>query len=202
MQALRRWKIALFLLSLVPLGLLIVDTFADRLGANPIEEITHRTGEWALRFLLLTLAVTPARLAFNAPRLLAFRRTLGLFAFFYAGLHFTTYIWLDQFFDARAMAADILERPFITLGFAAFVILIPLAATSTGAMMRRLGQRWQQLHRLVYLATILAVLHFWLLVKADIREPAVYAAVLTFLLGVRLWRARRRAMLQATSLRA
>lgn len=202
MQALRRWKLALFALSLVPLGVLMADTFTDRLGANPIEEITHRTGEWALRFLLLTLTVTPVRLAFNAPRLLAFRRMLGLFAFFYASLHLTTYIWLDQFFDLQSMAADILDRPFITLGFAAFAILLPLAVTSTGGMMRRLGQRWQQLHRLVYLAAILAVLHFWLLVKADVREPAIYAAVLTFLLGVRVWRARRRAALPATSMRA
>lgn len=202
MQGLRYWKIALFLLSLAPLALLIGDGFGNRLGANPIEEITHRTGEWTLRFLLLTLAITPARLAFNAPRLLAFRRMLGLFAFFYASLHLTTYVWLDQFFDVHAMADDIFERPFITLGFAAYVILIPLAATSTGAMMRRLGRRWQQLHRLVYLAAILAVLHFWWLVKADVREPAIYAGVLTFLLGVRVWRARRRAVLPATSVRA
>lgn len=202
MQGLRYWKIALFLLSLAPLALLVGDGFGNRLGANPIEEITHRTGEWTLRFLLLTLAITPARLAFNAPRLLAFRRMLGLFAFFYASLHLTTYVWLDQFFDVHAMADDIFERPFITLGFAAYVILIPLAATSTGAMMRRLGRRWQQLHRLVYLAAILAVLHFWWLVKADVREPAIYAGVLTFLLGVRVWRARRRAVLPATSVRA
>ncbi len=162
------------------------------LGANPIEYITHSTGWWTLGFLLLTLTVTPLRRLTGAAWLLRLRRMLGLFAFFYACLHFTTYLWLDQFFDPAGIAKDLVKRPFITIGFAAFLLLIPLAATSTNAMVRRLGaQRWQKLHRLVYVIAVLGVLHFWWLVKKDIREPLVFAAVLAVLLLARLLYARR-----------
>jgi sulfoxide reductase heme-binding subunit YedZ len=145
----------------------------NALGANPIETITRASGEWALRFLLITLAVTPLRRLTGLHWLLRLRRMLGLYAFAYAAAHFTIYLWLDQFFDWGAIARDILERPFITVGFAAFVLLIPLAATSNSFAIRRLGGRqWQALHRSVYAIAIFAVLHFWWLVKADIGRPA------------------------------
>ena len=157
------------------------------LGANPIEYITHSTGWWALSFLVVTLCVTPLRRLANLPWLLRLRRMLGLFAFFYASLHFTTYIWLDQFFDVKEIVKDVVKRPFITVGFAAFVLLIPLAATSTNSMVRRLGaKRWQTLHRLVYLIGGLGVIHFWWLVKKDITEPFIFAVLLAALLIIRL----------------
>lgn len=184
-------KIFIFIAGLAPLALTIADGMRDALGANPIEEITHRTGDWTLRFLLLTLAVTPLRKLLDYPQLLRVRRMLGLFAFFYACLHFTTYIWLDQFFDPQSVARDIIKRPFITVGFFAFVLLIPLAATSTDRAMRALGRRWQTLHRLVYVIGIAGVLHFLWLVKADILEPMIYAGILAFLLGYRGWNAYR-----------
>ncbi len=198
MMALRseqiRWiKTAAFLLCLVPLARLTWLAAGEKLGANPIEYITHSTGWWTLAFLMITLAVTPLRRLIAATWLLRLRRMLGLFAFFYAVLHFTTYVWLDQFFDWSSIAKDIVKRPFITIGFAAFVLLIPLAATSTNSMVRRLGAaRWQLLHRLVYVVAILGVAHFWWLVKKDITEPVLFACVLSVLLGARLaWRARR-----------
>ncbi len=183
-----RWLIkpAVFMLALLPIVILLWQGLNNGLGANPIEEITHRTGAWTLRLLLITLAVTPLRRITKQSWLIRLRRMLGLFVFFYATLHFITYIWLDQYFDMQEILKDIVKRPYITVGFAAFVLLIPLAATSTNAMMRRLKRRWVQLHRLVYLIVILGVLHFWWLVKADIREPAVYAAIVTLLLGYRL----------------
>lgn len=181
-------KAVLFALCLLPFGLYLQRWFDDALGANPIEAITRASGDWTLRFLLITLAVTPLRRLTGLNWLLRLRRMLGLFAFFYASLHFTTYLWLDQFFDLQAIAKDILKRPFITVGFAAFVLLIPLAATSTHAAMRRLGgRRWQALHRSVYAIAILGVVHYWWLVKADIREPLLYAAILALLLGLRAW---------------
>lgn len=180
-------RIAVFGLALVPFGFLLYRTYAGRLGVNPVETITHFTGDWGLRFLLLTLAVTPLRRLSGWRWPQRFRRMLGLFAFFYVVLHFATYLVFDQFFDLRAIAQDVVKRPYITVGFAAFVMLIPLAVTSTQAMMRRLGRNWQRLHRLVYAIAILAVLHFLWLVKADAREPLIYAAVLTLLLGYRLW---------------
>ena len=183
----RRVKAALALLCLVPLALLAWRGFNHRLGANPIEYITRSTGWWTLTFLLLTLAVTPLRRWSGWNWLLRLRRMLGLTAFFYACLHFTTYLWLDQFFDLMSIAKDIVKRPFITVGFSAFVLLIPLAATSTKRMVQRLGgKRWQLLHRLVYAIAVLGVVHFWWLVKKDIREPLVFAAVAALLLGVRL----------------
>jgi sulfoxide reductase heme-binding subunit YedZ len=189
-----KWvKAGTFAVCLIPLALLIWRGFAGRLGANPIEFITRSTGWWTLALLLVTLTVTPLRRLTNLNWLLRLRRMLGLFAFFYATLHFTTYIWLDQFFDPAAILKDIAKRPFITVGFAAFVLLIPLAATSTNAMVKRLGaKRWQLLHRLVYLIGVLGVVHFWWLVKKDIREPVLFGVLLAILLGARvLWRARK-----------
>ncbi|MBL8534215.1 MAG: sulfoxide reductase heme-binding subunit YedZ [Betaproteobacteria bacterium] len=180
-------KAAVFALCLLPLGRLGWLASSDSLGANPIEHITRATGWWTLAFLLITLTVTPARRLLSMPWLLRLRRMLGLFAFFYACLHFTTYLWLDQFFDWAAMLKDIAKRPFITVGFTAFVLLIPLAATSTNAMVKRLGaRRWQWLHRAVYVIATLGVVHFWWLVKKDVTEPAWFAAVLSALLSARI----------------
>lgn len=188
-------KPLLFLICLLPLGRLVVLAFGNGLGANPIEFITRSTGTWTLVFLLITLSVTPLRRLSGRSDLLRFRRMLGLFAFFYACLHFMTYIWWDQFFDWAAILKDVAKRPFITMGFAAFVCLIPLAVTSNKGMMRRLGRRWQQLHRLIYPIAAAGVIHYWWLVKRDITQPAIYAAVLSLLLGYRAvvwWRGRVR----------
>ena len=181
-----RLKPFVFLLCLVPFGQLAYRAYSDDLGANPIDAITRFTGSWSLIFLLTSLAVTPLRRVTGWNELIKFRRMLGLFAFFYAALHFATYLVLDHFFDLDRIAKDILKRPYVTAGFTAFVIMIPLALTSTAAMIRRLGKRWQQLHRLIYLAAIAGVIHFYWLVKADIRRPAQYGAVLALLLGCRL----------------
>lgn len=188
----RLLKPILFVVCLLPLALGIWDGFTDQLGANPIEEITHRTGDWALRLLLLTLSATPARRLFGWSWPLRLRRMLGLYCFFYACLHFLTYLVLDQFFDWDEIVKDILKRPYITVGFTAFVLLIPLAVTSTNAMMRRLGRRWGQLHQLVYVIAVLGVLHYLWLVKADYLQPLIYAVILLFLLLVRAWYQRRR----------
>lgn len=185
-----RWRIKplVFVLCLIPLALLAFDAFANNLGANPIEKITRRSGDWALRMLLITLTVTPARLILAQPWLLRIRRMLGLFAFFYASLHITSYLVLDQFFAWDDIVKDIIKRPFITVGFVAFVLLIPLAATSTNNMIKRMGAvRWQRLHKLVYLIAGLGVLHFFWMVKADIRSPLIYALILVLLLGYRVW---------------
>jgi len=184
--ALRNPKFWIFGICLLPLLRLLVLGGNDGLGANPIEFITRSTGTWALVGLLLILSVTPLRRLTGRADLIRYRRMLGLFTFFYASLHFVTYIWLDQFFDPAAIVRDIIKRPFITVGFAAFVLLIPLALTSTHAMMRRLGRRWQLLHRLIYLIAPLGVIHFLWLVKKDLTEPLIYAAVLALLLIVRL----------------
>ena len=184
-------KLFIFFASLIPLARLVVGVINDSLGANPIETITHQTGTWTFNFLLFTLTVTPLRKIADWPWLIRTRRMLGLFTFFYAGLHFTTYIWLDQFFDPAAIAKDILKRPFITVGFAAFVLLIPLALTSTnGAIKRMGGRRWQQLHHTVYAIGILAAIHyFWLVKPVALPYPLSYALILLLLLG---WRARER----------
>ncbi|WP_373974994.1 sulfoxide reductase heme-binding subunit YedZ [Chitinibacter sp. SCUT-21] len=155
---------------------------------NPIEFITRSSGTWTLVFLLLTLSMTPLRQLTGWSGWQNYRRMLGLYAFFYASLHFATYIWLDQFFAWGEIYTDVLKRPFITVGFAAFILLIPLAATSNKLMMRRLKRRWGQLHRLVYLIAILAVTHYWWLVKKDLSQPIIYAAVLAVLLGWRMQR--------------
>ncbi|MBZ5627403.1 MAG: sulfoxide reductase heme-binding subunit YedZ [Acidobacteriia bacterium] len=162
------------------------------LGANPIEVITHSTGDWTLIFLMLTLGITPLRKLTGQHWLIRFRRMTGLFAFFYASLHFTTYIFLDKFFDVNEMLKDIAKRKFITVGFTAFVLLIPLAVTSTQGMIRRLGKRWQMLHRLIYISATAGVVHYWWLVKADVRKPQYYALALTLLLGYRLLAAQRK----------
>ena len=186
-------KSAVFIICLVPAAQLAYQAYTGDLGANPIETITRFTGSWALIFLLTSLAVTPLRRLTGRNELIKFRRMLGLFAFLYASLHFATYLGLDLFFDFRAIGNDIVKRPYITAGFLAFVVMIPLAITSTAGMIRRLGKHWQMLHRLVYLAAIAGVIHFYWLVKADIRRPAQYGAVLALLLGFRLvvkWRPR------------
>jgi methionine sulfoxide reductase heme-binding subunit len=180
-------KPAVFLVCLVPLAQLAYGFYADDLTANPIEYITRFTGSWALIILITSLAVTPLRRITGWNALVRFRRMLGLFAFFYATLHFATYMVLDLFFDFAAIAKDIIKRPYITVGFTAFVLMIPLAITSTTGMIRRLGKRWQQLHYLVYGIAILGVVHFYWLVKADIRRPVQYGSVLALLLGYRLF---------------
>jgi len=193
------FKAALFLLALAPVVWLGWRAGAGRLGANPLEAVTHATGDWTLRFLLATLAVTPLRALTGVNALIRFRRMLGLFAFFYATLHLFTYLWFDQFFSWPDIARDIPKRPFITVGFAAFALLVPLAATSTAGMIRRLGgARWRALHRLVYLAAILGVVHFWWLVKADVSEPRLYGTVLGVLLTARLWVGYRRRSYRST----
>lgn len=195
-------KPALFIASLIPLALLVHSAIADvdALGANPIEAINRYLGDWALRFLLLTLAITPLRLLTGWHELARLRRMLGLYAFFYAMLHIASYTVLDQQFNWDEIVKDIIKRPFITVGFVSFVLLIPLAATSTNAMVRRLGgRRWRNLHRLVYAIGIGAVLHFFWMVKSDIREPLIYAALLALLLGYRIWNARRRQLVAGTT---
>ncbi len=183
---LRNPKLWLFVLCLLPLVRLFVLGFSGGLGANPIEFITHSTGTWTLIGLLVTLSITPLRRLTGRTDLIRYRRMLGLFAFFYATLHFITYVWLDQFFDLAGIAKDIVKRPFITVGFAAFTLLVPLAATSTHAMMRRLGRRWQQLHRLIYLIALLGVIHYLWLVKKDLTQPLIFGTVLVLLLAMRL----------------
>jgi len=180
-------KVTLFLAALVPLAWLVLDGMQGRLSPNPVEAITHRTGDWILNFLMLTLSVTPLRKISGWHWLLRLRRMLGLFAFFYACLHFTTYIWLDQFFAMSEVWKDIAKRPYITVGFSAFVMLIPLALTSTNSMVKRLGaQRWRKLHRLVYVIAVFGVLHYLWLVKSDIRLPLAYGVVLITLLVLRV----------------
>lgn len=182
----RLGKPLVFLLCLGPLLILVWRIASNGLGPNPVEAVLHFTGLWALRLLLVTLAVTPLRRLTGLPWLLRFRRMLGLFAFVYAALHFTAYLVLDRALVWEEILRDLTERPYITLGFFALVLLVPLAITSTRGWMRRLGRRWQQLHRIVYVIAILGVLHFLWLVKADLREPLLYAALLGGLLAARL----------------
>jgi methionine sulfoxide reductase heme-binding subunit len=184
-------KVSIFLLSLIPLTKLIIEGYFDNLGANPIEKITHRTGFWTLSFLLITLSITPLRRLTGWLWLMRLRRMLGLFAFFYASLHFLTYLVVDQFFDWESITKDILKRPYITVGFPAFVLMIPLAITSNNRLTRLLGgKRWRLLHRLIYPIAIAGVIHFWWLVKKDITEPLTFALLLAILLLMRLvyWR--------------
>lgn len=181
-------KGTVFGLSLLPLLRLVVLGLQDRLTANPIEFITRATGDWTLYFLCLTLAVTPLRRATGLNALIRFRRMLGLFTFFYASLHFLTFIWFDHFFDLAEMMRDVLKRPFIAMGFSAFVLLVPLALTSNDRMLRKLGRRWSVLHRLIYVVAIVAVLHFWWMRagKNNFAEPLVMGAVVAVLLALRL----------------
>ncbi len=194
-----RWvlKPALFIAALVPVAYMIWAAVTGNLTANPIQELEHETGLWTLRFLCLTLAVTPLRRVTGWNSLIRFRRMLGLYAFFYGTLHFLSYVVLDQFFAFQTMLVDVTKRPYITVGFTGFVLMIPLAVTSTAGMIRRLGgRRWNLLHRLVYVSAIAGVVHYWWLVKADIRSPERYAIAVGALLGFRLlylvWKSRSR----------
>lgn len=179
-------KLVLFIASLLPTAWLVWGLLNDQLGANPFEVLTRQTGLWTLRFLLLTLLIRPLAEMSKNIWLLRLRRMVGLFSFYYACVHMLTYLWFDQFFDWREIGIDIMKRPYITIGMLAFLMLVPLATTSTRKMMRRLGKRWQQLHRTLYLIAPLGVLHFLMLVKADIREPFIYGFLLALLLGYRV----------------
>ena len=184
---LRYFKLAIFLACLIPLARLVWRGFHADLGANPIEFITHATGDWTMRFLLITLSITPLRRITRQYWLIGWRRMLGLFAFFYGLLHFSTWIGLDKFFDWTEMLHDVRKRPFITAGFTGFVLMIPLALTSTAGWIRRLGgKRWLALHRLIYVTAIAGVVHYYWLVKSDHRKPLFYGALVTLLLA---WRA-------------
>ncbi len=188
------WKPAAFALCLLPLAWLLLGLAGLGgldLGPNPIEAIQDHLGIWGLRLILATLAVTPLRLAIGQAWPLQFRRMLGLFAFTYCGLHFLNYLLLDQTADIAAITEDIVERPFITIGFVALLLMVPLAVTSTNGWRRRLGVRWLQLHRLVYVTAMLACWHFYWQVKKDVTEPLIYAVILSVLLGIRLWRRAR-----------
>jgi len=190
-----RWvlKPLVFTACLGPLVYLLWGLLAGNLGANPIRTITLETGTWTLRFLVITLAITPLRRLARWSDAIRLRRMLGLFAFFYGTLHFTTYIWLDQFFDVPGIIKDVMKRPFITVGFAAFLGILPLALTSTAGWIRRLGGRnWQRLHRLIYVSAICGVLHYWWSVKADVQRPQFYATLIGLLLLYRLVVAYRR----------
>jgi methionine sulfoxide reductase heme-binding subunit len=183
-----RWvKVLVFAASLLPLAWLATGAYNDGLGANPIEFITRATGDWTIRFLLISLAVTPLRRLLSLPDLIRFRRMLGLFAFFYGCLHLMTWVWFDRFFDTREMWADVLKRRFITVGMLGFALMVPLAITSTAGWIRRMGgKNWQRLHRLVYASAVAGVVHYWWLVKSDIRLPALYGVILAGLLAWRL----------------
>ena len=184
-----KWtKVVVFLLCLIPLGGLVWRAFHKGLGANPVEFIQLTTGDWTLRFLVFMLCITPVRKMFNLPDLIRFRRMLGLFAFFYLCLHFLTYLGPDQSFDLAGMWKDVAKRPFITVGFLGFLLLLPLAITSTAGWIRRLGgKRWQMLHRTIYVAAVCGVIHYWWKVKSDIRMPAFYGTLVAVLLFWRLW---------------
>lgn len=188
------WKPSVFLLCLIPAVLVVTDAFelTGRLGANPIEEIQDRFGNWALRFILITLAITPLRRLSDWNWLSRYRRMIGLFAFFYALMHFLAWLILDQGLLLSAILEDIVKRPFISIGFLAVLLLLALALTSFTAIRRRMGRNWQKLHNSVYLAAILGVSHYWWQVKKDITEPLIYATILAVLLAARLgWRYRR-----------
>ena len=189
-----KWtKVVLFLLSLVPLEYLVWRAFQGRLTANPIEYITHFTGDWTIRFLMITLAVTPLRNLLNRPQITRFRRMMGLYAYFYGCLHFLIWSVLDKQLDPHVMWEDILKRWYITVGMAALLGMTPLAVTSTAGWVRRMGyKRWQKLHKIVYGCAALGVIHYYLLVKSDIRKPLLYAAILTVLLGYRAVAARKK----------
>ena len=195
-------RVGVFLLCLTPFLKLVWDGLRDDLTANPIEDLTHRTGWWTLTLLMVTLTVTPLRRLTGWNRLIQYRRMIGLFAFFYACLHVAIYFGLDQLLSFDYILEDIAERPYITVGFTAWVLLIPLALTSTKGWIRRLGKRWQRLHRLIYLSAALGVLHFLWLVKADVRQPLIYASVLAVLMTLRLpFFKRRRTQVRSPRLR-
>jgi methionine sulfoxide reductase heme-binding subunit len=176
-------KVVVFLACLVPVLLLVWDFHKDALGPNPVETITHTTGNWTIRFILITLTITPLRKLIHVPALIRYRRMLGLYAFFYGCLHLTTYLWLDQSFDPAGIWKDIYKRPYITAGFTAWMLMVPLALTSTAWSIRKLGgKRWQQLHRLIYFSALAGVIHYYWLVKSDVRLPLMYGAILLVLM--------------------
>ena len=183
----KKWiKVPVWILCLAPVCWLAWRAWNQDLTANPIEYITHFTGDWTIRFLVFTLAITPVRKLLKVPDLIRFRRLLGLFAFFYGFLHFSTYLGVDKFFDFHDIWADVAKRPYITMGFTAFVLMIPLAVTSTTGWIRRMGgKRWQLMHRLVYGSAVAGVIHYYWLVKSDIRQPRLYAILFGILLGYR-----------------
>lgn len=188
-------KVVVFLLGLGPLAAIVWPLWRRHIIPNPLEFIQHATGDWTLRFLLIALTISPLRKLVRLPELIRFRRMLGLFAFFYACLHFTTYLWFDKLFDVHEIWKDVYKRPFITVGFTAFVLLIPLAITSTAGWIRRLGgRRWQMLHRAIYVSAVCGVIHYYWLVKSAVIRPLTYAAILAVLLGWRAvdWIVRRR----------
>ena len=188
----RASKVLVFVLSLAPFFWLAWRAYNQRLTANPIEYVTHYTGDWTLRFICLTLCVTPLRKILKQPVLIQYRRMIGLFAFFYASLHFLTYLVADKFFDWHEILTDIGKRTYITVGFAGFLILLALTITSTAGWIRRLGgKRWQQLHRLVYVAVIAGVVHYYWSVKSDIRQPVLYGVIAVVLLGYRFFTRKR-----------
>jgi sulfoxide reductase heme-binding subunit YedZ len=184
-----KWtKVLVFLICLVPAGILIWDAYTGNLSSNPTQFLEHATGDWTLRFVAITLSITPLRKLLKQPNLIRFRRMLGLFAFFYGFCHFAIYLTFDQVFDLHGIWADIAKRRYITVGFTAFVLMIPLAITSTAGWIRRLGgRRWSTLHRAIYFTAVLGVVHFWWLVKSDIHLPLEYAAVMAALLGWRIY---------------
>jgi sulfoxide reductase heme-binding subunit YedZ len=196
-----KWtKVAVFLICLIPFADLLWRFISNDLGINPVETLQHGTGDWTIRFIVFTLCITPFRKLFKLPDLIRFRRMLGLFAFFYVSLHFLTYLGPDQSFDLSGMWKDVAKRPFITVGFAAFVSLIPLAITSTAGWIRRIGgKRWQLLHRLIYIAAVCGVVHYYWLVKSDVRKPLFYGALVGILLLFRLldWLLKRRSQVPA-----
>ncbi|MFW2438137.1 MAG: sulfite oxidase heme-binding subunit YedZ [Arenicellales bacterium] len=195
-------KTGVFFLALVPFSLLLLRAWNDELGANPIEAITDITGIWTIRFLAITLAITPLRKLTRQAILIRFRRMLGLFTFFYASLHFLTYVWLDQYFDWRFIVEDIIEHPYVIVGFTTYLILLLLAVTSPRFMVRKLGNNWKKLHRLIYPAAFLASFHFIWLVKSDIREPLLYFALFTVLLLLRIPAVKEKTPLLASWLRS
>lgn len=191
-------KPLLFILCLVPFALLVWNLFTDNLGANPVEKMTHITGDWALRILLLTLAVTPLRKLTGWHAIVRVRRMLGLYVFFYACLHFSIFLVFDHFFNIYEIMKDVVKRPYITVGFTSFVLLFPLAFTSTNNMVKRLGAaRWQRLHKLVYVIATGGILHYLWLVKADTRDPIFYAVILLVLLLFRVWEQRKHLLIKS-----
>jgi methionine sulfoxide reductase heme-binding subunit len=184
-----KWtKVLVFLVCLVPLGVLIWEAFNGGLGSNPTQFLEHATGDWTLRFVAITLSITPLRKLFRQPQLIRFRRMLGLFAFFYGCCHFAVYLTFDQVFDLHGIWADVIKRRYITVGFTGFVLMTPLALTSTAGWIRRLGgKRWALLHRAIYLTAIAGVIHYYWLVKSDVHLPLEYAAVMAILLGWRVF---------------
>jgi len=184
----RLFKIVVFTLCLVPISLLFYKLYIDDLGANPFEALTRQSGEWTLRFLLITLSLTPLKIVLKKSWPLKFRRMLGLFVFFYASIHLMTYLWFDQFFDWEEIWIDIVKRPFITVGMLSWFILLPLAITSINSMKRRVGRYWKKLHQLVYLIGILVLIHYFMLVKADLWWPVLYAVIFLALMFVRIWK--------------